>query len=137
MIGCVVVIGVIVILALLDGLLGGNVHAADPVRGWASTYDHTAGFEGRATVALPTMLGGKYDGTIYAQVRVCGDRCAVFPAVDWCFCQVHPSAHPYRIVDLSHAAWHAVTDAPYGLLPVTVEVEPLVSALPNTATAAP
>lgn len=131
--GCIVVILAILLLAAIDGLIGGNVRAAEPVRGWASTYSHTAGFEGQATVALPAKLGGRYDGSIYASVTVCADRCATFPAVDFCLCHVEPSSHPDRIVDLSHAAWQQVTDAPFGLIPVTVHVEPISGGVPDTA----
>lgn len=134
LIGWAVVIGFILAIAWLDGVVGGGVpkvHAAEQFSGWASTYDHTAGFEGQATVALPAKLGGRYDGSIYAYVTICADRCATFPAVDFCLCHVEPSAHPDRIVDLSHAAWRQVTDQPFGLVRVTVRL--LGDAVPDTA----
>lgn len=132
--GWAAVVLFILAIAWLDGIVGGGVpkvQAAEPIRGWASTYDHTAGFENQATVALPAKLGGKYDGTIYAYVTVCADRCGTFPAVDFCLCHVEPSAHPDRIVDLSHAAWQQITDDPFGIASVTVRV--LVGGVPDTA----
>jgi hypothetical protein len=83
------------------------------------------GWEGKATVALPVELGGKAPGGEPALVQVCGeDRCALLPLVDTCECFV--GTPDQRIVNLSHAAWRLVTDAPLetGLLHVEVDISP-------------
>jgi hypothetical protein len=134
--GALAVVAFVLILWLLDGIIGGNVYAAEPLKGWASRYDCTAGYCGQPTVALPSKLGGRYDGTIYAYATVCADRCAIVPAVDFCLCHVEPSSHPDRIVDLNAEAWALVTDQPPGLVPVTIIVEPVQNrqdAVPDTA----
>lgn len=94
------------------------------VRGIASNYPGTAGWIGQATVALPGDLGGRYTGEVNGEVTVCADRCATFPVVDWCQC--HWGTDAERIVDLSHAAWAAISDAPLseGLVEVTVTLAP-------------
>ena len=97
----------------------------DPmVTGIASNYPGTAGWMGQATVALPGDLGGRYTGEVNGQVTVCADRCATFPVVDWCQC--YWETDDQRIVDLSHAAWAAISDAPLseGLIEVTVTLVP-------------
>ena len=90
------------------------------VPGIASTYAGTAGWIGQATVALPGDLGGRYTGQVNGHVTVCADRCARLPVVDWCQC--YWGTADQRVVDLSHAAWPLVTDAPLaqGLVEVRV-----------------
>lgn len=93
------------------------------VTGTASNYGGTAGFMGRAAVALPGALGGRYTGKINGYVTVCADRCARLPIVDWCQCYWGTSRQ--RIVDLSHEAWRAVSDLPVsrGLMTVRLLLE--------------
>jgi hypothetical protein len=80
------------------------------VRGIASNYPGTAGWVGKATVALPGELGGAYTGKVNGHVTVCAERCARLPVVDWCQC--YWGSSDQRIVDLSHPAWSLVSDAP-------------------------
>lgn len=105
----------------------GDVLASTPepttepaVTGIASNYPGTAGWMGEATVALPGDLGGRYTGEVNGEVTVCADRCATLPVVDWCQC--YWGTDDQRIVDLSHAAWALISDAPLseGLIEVTV-----------------
>jgi hypothetical protein len=125
----------LVLLVVLEGGAGGTTparatHEVGPyqVSGPATWYDHTAGWAGQATVALPAALGGRYDGTAHGLVTICADRCATLPVVDYCAC---PGG---RVADLSRAAWPLVTDEPYaaGVISVTV-TSPATTGLPNTA----
>ncbi|MGH2401453.1 MAG: hypothetical protein ACRDE6_01975 [Candidatus Limnocylindria bacterium] len=96
---------------------------ASEVDGIASNYAGTAGWIGQATVALPGDLGGRYTGEVNGHVTVCADRCVELPVVDWCQC--YWGSADQRVVDLSHAAWPLVSDAPLeeGLIDVRVILE--------------
>lgn len=96
---------------------------SEGVTGTASNYPGTAGWIGQATVALPGDLGGRYNGQVNGHVTVCADRCVRLPVVDWCDC--HWGTADRRVVDLSHAAWPLVTDAPLeqGLVEVRLILE--------------
>jgi hypothetical protein len=94
--------------------------ASPVVTGTASTYPTTAGFSGRPAVALPGALGGRYTGAVQGYVTICADRCARLAVVDWCQC--YWGTADERVVDLSHAAWPLVSDAPLtrGLIQVRI-----------------
>lgn len=105
--------------------LAGPAEPADGmVAGIASSYPETAGWEGRATVALPLELGGGVPEGEPAFVVVCADRCVVLPVVDSCPC--YAGTPDERIANLSHAAWALVTDRPLsvGLIPVEIHLRP-------------
>ena len=96
----------------------------DPVvTGTASNYPGTAGFADRPVVALPGALGGRYTGQVVAYVTICADRCARLPVADWCQC--YWGTGDQRVVDLSHAAWAAVSDQPLsrGLIHVRIVID--------------
>ena len=120
-------------VALLIAALPSPIAADGPLQGTASWYHGTAGFTGQAGVALAGGLGGRYTGSVNAQVWVCADRCAVLPAYDYCQCYWGTSDQ--RLVDLTPSAWVAVSDAPLsqGLIEVSVEVLRTPLLLPDTA----
>jgi hypothetical protein len=95
------------------------------VTGKASSYGESAGWEGRATVALPLELGGGIPAGEPAYVLVCADRCVTMPVVDSCPCYL--GTPDQRVANLSHEAWRQVTDLPLeeGLVKVEVYLDPL------------
>ncbi|HJP70885.1 MAG TPA: hypothetical protein VJ975_04135 [Candidatus Limnocylindria bacterium] len=113
------------ILAERGAVLAGNPEAerGEPITGIASNYAGTAGWMGEPTVALPGALGGRYTGEVNGYVTVCADRCARLPVVDWCEC--YWGTDDERIVDVSHAAWALISDAPLaeGLIEVRLALE--------------
>ena len=102
-------------LAAVDGL----------ITGMASSYGHSPGWEGQATVALPLELGGGIPAGTPSQVLICADRCVSVPVVDSCPCYVGTADQ--RVANLSHEAWRQVTDDPLaeGLVRVEIHLSPL------------
>jgi hypothetical protein len=78
-----------------------------------------------AVVALPIALGGHYyPPPGGGWVTVCADRCARLPIGDACAC--HWGQAGQKVVDLSPAAWTAITDKDryvYGIVAVTVYLD--------------
>ena len=103
------------------------------IHGIASNYCCTKGFGDEVVLALAGGLGGRYTGEINAMVTVCADRCVEIPAVDYCQC--YWGTRSERLVDLTPAAWAAVSDTPLsrGLIPVTITIGGAPFMLPNTA----
>jgi hypothetical protein len=100
---------------------GSAIPASGIVRGIASSYPSQPGWGDAPTVALPVGYGGRLAGEKDAQwIVVCGDRCVRLPVVDSCPC--YYGSADARVVNLSHAAWSLVSDAPLsrGLIPVTL-----------------
>jgi hypothetical protein len=95
------------------------------ITGTASWYCCTMNWGGAAVAALPIALGGHYyppPGGF--SVVVCADRCARIPVGDACGC--HWGRVGQKVIDLSPAAWAAITDKDryvYGVVTVTVYLD--------------
>jgi hypothetical protein len=95
------------------------------ITGTATWYCCTMNWGNAAVVALPVALGGHYypppgGGTVV----VCADRCARLPIGDACGC--HWGRTGQKVVDLSPAAWAAISDKDryvYGVLTVTLYLD--------------
>ena len=112
--------------------------AADGVLvGVASSYPETAGWEGIPTVALPPAAGIAPSNDDPTVVLVCADRCVALPVVDVCPC--HAGTDDQRVVNLSHAAWALVSDAPLeeGLIEVEVHLSPIAVSGPASGEPSP
>jgi hypothetical protein len=95
------------------------------ISGKASWYCCTRGWDDAAVVALPIALGGHWTTppAIFSVV-VCAERCALLPVGDACAC--HWGEVGQKVVDLSPAAWAAITDKDrwvYGVVNVTVYLD--------------
>jgi len=95
------------------------------ISGKASWYCCTRGWDDAAVVALPIALGGHWTTppAIFSVV-VCADRCALLPVGDACACYWGEVGQ--KVVDLSPAAWAAITDKDrwvYGVVNVTVYLD--------------
>jgi hypothetical protein len=92
------------------------------ISGLATWYCCTRGWGDAAVAALPIALGGHwYLPPGGFNVTVCADRCAVIPVGDACACYWGEPAQ--KVIDLSPAAWAAITDKDrwvYGVVNVTV-----------------
>jgi hypothetical protein len=95
------------------------------ISGTASWYCCTMNWGNSAVVALPIALGGHYyPPPGGGWVTVCADRCARLPIGDACGCNWGRVGQ--KVVDLSPAAWAAVTDKDryvYGIVAVTLYLE--------------
>jgi hypothetical protein len=95
------------------------------ISGSASWYCCTRGWGDAAVVALPTALGGHYYSPPGGfSVVVCADRCARIAVGDACGC--HWGQVGQKVIDLSPAAWAAITDKDryvYGIVAVTVYLD--------------
>ena len=128
-----------------DGSLGsvsdvpdiGEMAAEGVLTGEASSYSETAGWEGIPTVALPPAAGIVPSGEEPTVVLVCADRCVALPVVDICPC--YAGTDDQRVVNLSHAAWALVSDAPLeeGLIDVEVHLSPISVPEPASGDPAP
>lgn len=95
------------------------------VSGTASWYCCTMNWGNAAVVALPIALGGHYyPPPGGGSVVVCADRCARLPIGDACACNWGRAGQ--KVVDLSPAAWAAITDKDryvYGIVSVTLYLD--------------
>ncbi len=95
------------------------------ISGKASWYCCTRGWDDAAVVALPIALGGHWTTPpAVFSVVVCADRCALLPVGDACACYWGEVGQ--KVVDLSPAAWAAITDKDrwvYGVVNVTVYLD--------------
>lgn len=95
------------------------------ISGKASWYCCTRGWDDAAVVALPIALGGHWTTPpAVFSVVVCADRCALLPVGDACACYWGEAGQ--KVVDLSPAAWAAITDKDrwvYGVVNVTVYLD--------------
>jgi hypothetical protein len=93
----------------------------DKVTGEATWYCCSAGWRGKAVVALPGALGGLYDAPPASRyVTVCADRCVSLPVVDFCDCFWGTANQ--KVADLSPEAWAAVSDSSTGAGVITVTI---------------
>ena len=103
----------------------GQPGGAATISGKASWYCCTRGWGEAAVVALPIALGGHWwvpPGGFW--VVVCADRCARLPVGDACGCSWGQVGQ--KVIDLSPAAWAAITDKDrwvYGVVNVTVYLD--------------
>lgn len=95
------------------------------ISGTASWYCCTRGWGDGAVAALPIALGGHwYLPPGGFSVTVCADRCARIAVGDACACYWGEPSQ--RVIDLSPAAWAAITDKDrwvYGVVTVTVYLD--------------
>ncbi len=95
------------------------------ISGTASWYCCTMNWGSAAVVALHIALGGHYyPPPGGGWVTVCADRCVRLPIGDACGC--HWGRPGQKVVDLSPAAWAAITDRDryvYGIVAVTLYLE--------------
>lgn len=115
----------------------GEMAAEGVLIGEASSYSETAGWEGIPTVALPPATGIAPSSEEPTVVLVCADRCVALPVVDSCPC--YAGTDDQRVVNLSHAAWALVSDAPLeeGLIDVEVHLSPISVPEPASGDPAP
>jgi hypothetical protein len=115
----------------------GEMAAEGVLVGDASSYSETAGWEGVPTVALPPEAGIAPSSEDPSVVLVCAERCVALPVVDVCPC--YAGTDDQRVVNLSHAAWALVSDAPLeeGLIEVEVHLSPIAVPGAENAASAP